>query len=434
MVVSHPPTLWMVFFCMITASSITSTQAFSIRKNGLISKSNKSKSCEMKRGRTCKLVDSSAEGKNKISIHKESGARGSGESSFAVRMNMYQHGGERDNTSLASPTASETQSFIEEESECPPSECRDAPTTQEHHENLEDQYQDRRKFMFALLTTTSAFGTWNEFSKSSSANAFERSYPLELNFDDTKGDTSRDLATIRDERIAAKKAQAKKTMDDLSSEPLNLRTTNDVLGSAVWAGALWLLSGSRSNPLVTPLANVLYDGKEEQWLKDRNEGLFSSLPPAFLLVLGLTFLMLGVLTDRAILFLTEGDTSVCLQLAGVSLIGGAALELGRIASGEKSKTRVDFDRDNQLEEEFAEFAEKRLKPGGNCHRSEVVKAFRRYFAKYRQADDPDYPLADIEIERLLRDWNRKMGNEDMSAAGFFTGIQINDQADVFVNR
>jgi hypothetical protein len=55
-------------------------------------------------------------------------------------------------------------------------------------------------------------------------------------------------------------------------------------------------------------------------------------------------------------------------------------------------------------------------------------------SQYRQSDNDEYPLADIEIERMLRSWNRKMGNQEMSSAGFFSGIQINDQADVFVKR
>lgn len=54
--------------------------------------------------------------------------------------------------------------------------------------------------------------------------------------------------------------------------------------------------------------------------------------------------------------------------------------------------------------------------------------------QYRQADDSEYPLNDLEIERLLRSWCRRKGNAEMSSAGFFTGIQINEQADVFVSQ
>eukprot|EP00978_Attheya_sp_CCMP212_P012446 scaffold31080_cov45-Attheya_sp.AAC.1 len=289
----------------------------------------------------------------------------------------------------------------------------------------------RRLFLATMLSSTVAFGPANPMNPAGTkpASAYEKLFPESL---EVEG--GRDLATLRGERIAAEKSKAKKSMNDLSTEPLILRSTKDVIGTVVWAGALWLLSGSRSNPVVTPLANVVYDQEEQQWLKDRNEGLFAPLPIGFLAVLGMVFLAFGVVADRAILLLAEGDSGLSLELAGVSLIGGAALELGRVASGEKLQNRADNDRDELLAKEFAEFAASRIIPGGNCHRSEVTRAFRRYYAKYRQADNPDYPLVDIEIERLLRAWNRHMDNEDMSQAGFFTGIQINDQADVFTSR
>lgn len=216
--------------------------------------------------------------------------------------------------------------------------------------------------------------------------------------------------------------------------PLFFCGTKDVISSTTWGGAIWLLLGSQSNPIITPLVNVLCDEENEPWLKDRNEGLFGSLPASFLLALSIVFFFLGIAADRIILFAAEDDANVCLQLAGAPLIGGGALELGRITSGEKKQTRQDFDHDMQLEEEFTEFAESCLIPGGNCHQSEVVKLFCQCFAKHRQADSTEHPLNDLEIERLFRNWNRKMGNADMSSAGFFAGTQINDQADVFVSH
>ena len=96
-------------------------------------------------------------------------------------------------------------------------------------------------------------------------------------------------------------------------------------------------------------------------------------------------------------------------------------------------TKDENDRAVQLEDEFEEFAEKRLRLGGNCHKSDVVKSFRRYFAKYRQADSEQYPLTDLEIERLLRSWNKQknQGRAEMRSTGFYYGIQINTDADVF---
>ena len=190
-----------------------------------------------------------------------------------------------------------------------------------------------------------------------------------------------------------------------------MRDKNDVIRSVSWGAALWLLSGSRSNPLVLPLGNLLYDEtkKKGDWLKDRNEGLFTPLLAAFSLLIRAIFLLLGVITDRALLYVAEGESTAVLQLAGVSLIAGASRELGRVASGEKPQTRDDSERDETWTNEFEEFAERRLiiNQGGSCHRSEVTAAFRRYFAKYR-VENEEYPLGDLEIERLLRSWNKKM--------------------------
>ena len=210
-------------------------------------------------------------------------------------------------------------------------------------------------------------------------------------------------------------------------------TPTPIVDSLLWGAALWLLSGSRSNPIATPLANFIYKVDEEEWLRDRNDGLFANLPWEFLIILALVFAGLGWGTDAVIVTLAEGDRTISLQLAGVCIIGGCSLELGRIASGEKKQTRQESDRLGQLEQEFSLFADQRLKSGGNCHRSEVVAAFRRFYAKYRRPDSEEYPLTDLEVENLMRKYCRARGAK-MSKAGFYIGIQINQDADAFVSR
>ena len=209
-----------------------------------------------------------------------------------------------------------------------------------------------------------------------------------------------------------------------------------VAGGMVWALALWFVSGSRSNPLVTPLANVMYEEEKESWLQDRNEGYFGEVPLPLLGVLTTIFVFLGVVVDRSVYFLADGDAEISLQLAGVSVIGGLVWELGRVDSGEKVVSRDEYERETMLINEFAEFAEKRIIVGSkSCHRSDVISAFRRYNPKYRNADSVEYPLADIEIERILRKWNRERGSgAEMSSAGFFSGISIDGAADAFAPR
>lgn len=255
------------------------------------------------------------------------------------------------------------------------------------------------------------------------AYSYEKAFPIELTAPDAN--TEVDSRARRVNAIRQQEARRASDAGALADTPL--------LDSLLWGGALWLLSGSRSNPIATPLANLIYKVEQEEWLRDRNDGLFASLPWEFLVILSLVFVALGFGTDALITGLAEGDRTISLQLAGVSIIAGCSLELGRIASGEKKQTREESDRSSQLESEFSNFAEQRLKLGGNCHRNEVVAAFRRYYAKYRQRDSEEYPLTDIEIEELLRSYCRARGAK-MSSAGFYNGIQINQDADAFVSK
>jgi hypothetical protein len=306
----------------------------------------------------------------------------------------------------------------------PPSACAVAGAAKQPH---------GRRQALAALTTFAVVGSSTLLTTSmcSPANAFDKTFPDELTeLDPQLRGISLGSRTNSQQRAKKAAVMAKTNQQNLA----NFNVQNDLLPSVIWGGALWLLTGSRSNPLATPLANVLYDETKEAWLKDRNAGLFAAPPLVFLFVLGFVFVCLGVVTQFLLLQLAEGDSVACLQLAGVSLIGGGSLELGRIASGEKGETRGESDRTTQLKEEFDEFASKRLLPGGNCHRSDVVSAFRRYFAKYRQADSEKYPLLDLEIEQLLRDWNRfdNRGRQaERTSAGFYYGIQLNKDADVF---
>jgi hypothetical protein len=286
----------------------------------------------------------------------------------------------------------------------------------------------RRRLLRSMLLGTVTAAAMME--NNNVVQAFDRkAYPVELYAADA---SSRDPVLDQRDAIIERNRPRMATTD----------VGGTIVRSIVWAGALWLLSGSRSNPLVTPLANVLYNDSDEAWLKDRNDGLFAGLPLTLLIVWALTFGVLGYGVDALVLSTNDQETDVSLQLAGVALIGGGSLELGRIASGEKLPTRQEADRSGQLENEFATFAERRLIAGGNCHRNEVVRAFRRYYAKYRRAPDENdnnnsnnslSAVTDLEIEQLLRAYGRQKG-VDMSSAGFYVGLQINTDADVFVQR
>jgi len=297
------------------------------------------------------------------------------------------------------------------------------------HDSVNDSVQSRKQAITSMGSILLAGLAVNV--NPSPSFAFDRSFPDEL----TDNDDSQQLGVLIGKRSTAqqRKLQAEESKQQMDRNLSSFSLKKDLLPSATWGLAIFFASGSRSNPLATPLANLLYDPKNEQWLEERNKGLFSAPPLEFLALLGVVFLVLGAVTEYALLQLSSGDSVVCGQLAGVALINGGFFEIGRIASGEKGLTRDENDRAVQLEDEFEEFAEKRLMQGGNCHRSDVVKSFRRYFAKYRQADSEQYPLTDREIERLLRVWNKttNMGRAEMRSTGFYYGIQINTDADVF---
>lgn len=286
-----------------------------------------------------------------------------------------------------------------------------------------DSVQSRRKALAttALAATTVLSSILTTTTSPSAAQAYyEKNYPEEL----VSVDGALDGRMRKKEQVLAQEAER--------TAAVTLGPSYKPFSSLLWGAALWLLSGSRSNPVATPLANVLYDKKQEKWLKDRNDGLFADLPLPFLLILAVVFTAVGFGADTWIVALADGDRNISLQLAGVSLISGASLELGRIASGEKAPTRDEADRQGQLVDEFREFAQKRLVQGGNCHKTEVVRAFRRYFAKYRQADSEEYPLTDLEIERLIKRWTAGSPNVETTSSGFYYGLSVNKDADVFV--
>ncbi|KAL7538672.1 hypothetical protein ACHAXR_008726 [Thalassiosira sp. AJA248-18] len=353
-------------------------------------------------------------------------------------------------------------------SSCSSSNCQSENDNNSNHlpSSIDDEKQvyERRKFLHGMLATTAAATAgFTAISSTANpivepANAYEQSYPLELQSTPINEveTSSNSLTKLQEERLTQKKAKVAATALELRNDPLGLSSLNNnnnnqknnplsdinnnfgltIAGASTWALALWFATGSRSNPIVTPLANVLYDDTNEEWLADRNDGYFGDLPLSFTAILSAVFVFLGVVLDRTVYFLADGDAAVSLQLAGVSVIGGAVWEVGRLAAKEKAPTREEYERDVLLYQEFEEFANKRLVVGrGSCHRSDVVSAFRRYNPKYRVADNEQYALADIEIERILRAWNREFGSgSEMSSAGFFSGISVDGGADAFAPR
>ena len=319
-------------------------------------------------------------------------------------------------------------------------DCSDNDMDTDEETIQEQQIYERRYFLHGMLAAISATTLMEQ-----PANAYEQAYPLELKatpYNEVET-SSNSLSKLKQERISQKKAMVAATQDELKNDPLGLKlipgSSNyglTIFGASTWALALWFASGSRSSPVVTPIANLLYDESKVDWLADRNDGYFGDLPLGFMAILSAVFVFCGVIADRLVYFLADGDAEVSLQLAGVSVIGGAVWEVGRLATKEKKQTRQEYERDVILYQEFEDFTNKRIIVGrGSCHRSDVISAFRRYNPKYRNAESEQYPLSDIELERILKAWNREFGSRsEMSSAGFFSGIYVDAEADVFAPR
>jgi len=145
-----------------------------------------------------------------------------------------------------------------------------------------DRIGSRRMLLASSLALVTSAALVEE-SGPSRAQAYDRTFPGELNASDAEQDDGerwrRSDATVN----------MPKRRSVFSKSPF----FSKALGTMLWSGSLWLLSGSRSNPLVTPLANVLYDGESESWLKDRNDGLFSRIPAPLVALVALLFVAAG---------------------------------------------------------------------------------------------------------------------------------------------
>jgi hypothetical protein len=328
---------------------------------------------------------------------------------------------------------------------------------------------DRRKFIkTGILSTIAAIGLF--VSDQDQVNAYYvKSFPLELQSFDGQQQPDTRIRKVN-EIITKEQKQVQET---------KFITSNKITSSLLWGNALWFLSGSRSNPVVTPLANIIYKKDTEIWLQERNDGFFAALPWEFLIILGIVFIGLGYIFDTIVVAITAASlsdvntaaatgidlssilsttTAISIQLACVTIIGSGALELGRIASGDKGQTKDENIRSNQLQDEFIIFVTDRLiiyekSKTKNVHKSEIIAAFRRYYSKYRvrpedqitttqiiqqndlqQQQQLNDNVSDLEIERLLRSWAKNQDGIDMTSAGFFYGVGINRDADIFVTR
>ena len=172
------------------------------------------------------------------------------------------------------------------------------------------------------------------------------------------------------------------------------------------------------------------------WLVDRARGFAADAPPLVQRSTAALFVLAGVLVERTIA--TLGSDNAVFYLGASSCLWGGLYEVAR----PRLPSRAIAERDAMREEEFIRFAAARLSVGGanaSCHESEVARAFRRFYPKYRV----DRGISDTEIYALMRRWmsaprsvrlpGAAIGTEIVStrtAAGFYKGISVAAEPDV----
>jgi len=123
------------------------------------------------------------------------------------------------------------------------------------------------------------------------------------------------------------------------------------------------------------------------------------------------------------------DVGFVFALATCGTIAATVFEVGR----PRTPTRGEAQAQDALENAFLDFAETRLRRTDETavHKTEIVAAFRRAVPRYRSADASGVP--DVQIEAIARRWlyARPVPGNLVTPAGFFKGLAINPEPDVF---
>ncbi|KAK9815335.1 hypothetical protein WJX72_001923 [[Myrmecia] bisecta] len=82
---------------------------------------------------------------------------------------------------------------------------------------------------------------------------------------------------------------------------------------------------------------------------------------------------------------------------------------------------------DQQWQDFAGFANERLQRTGRCHESEVFKAFRREFAKYRTEE----AVSEAILRDLVRNWHPEV---DRTATGYYKNLSLRPRVDPFTGE
>ena len=194
-------------------------------------------------------------------------------------------------------------------------------------------------------------------------------------------------------------------------------TSGDFFGAAFWSVALYFASPWQL--LLLFLGKIETERPSDWVLKVMGRAAkldvnaIDYVAPLPLRIATIAFFCVSGVATAAALDAGLGDGTWAVSSGIGALFGAGLYEVGR-------PERLSVDEAQILEkqwQDFAGFANDALIPRGRCHESEIFKAFRARFGKYRTQD----ALSDVRLRDMVRNWNRSV---ERSNTGFYKNISL----------
>mmetsp|Transcript_24213 Transcript_24213/g.72649 ORF Transcript_24213/g.72649 Transcript_24213/m.72649 type:complete len:285 (-) Transcript_24213:36-890(-) len=208
--------------------------------------------------------------------------------------------------------------------------------------------------------------------------------------------------------------------------------TAALLGLALYLGPDWVLAPLGLESQVRPgRATAFWLGQRiapnSTFVTEREAGFAAEPPLPLKLATAAVYAALGAAAETLVVDALGSSTAFVGAWAVCACLAGGIYEVGR----PQPLSREEFGEREGFEDAFATFAETRLDTASSSaavNIREIVPAFRRANAKYRNAEYAG--VADVQIERLAKSWWRQRGGV-VTSTGFLKGVRLAEEADVF---
>ena len=193
--------------------------------------------------------------------------------------------------------------------------------------------------------------------------------------------------------------------------------SGDLLGALFWSISLYFASPWQ---LLLLFLGKVETERPSDWILKRL-GRASHLDvdaidyeaPLSLRIATIAFFAMSGVGTSAFLDASLGDVTWAVSSGIGSLFGAGLYEVGR-------PDRLSVDEAKILEsqwQDFKGFADVALIKKGRCHESEIFKAFRARFGRYRSQD----ALSDIRLRDMMRNWHR---GAERSRSGWYKNVSL----------